>query len=107
MTSEFIQCPKCDQAQFQEWVFENQKFPFKSCKDCREQAKQQIKEMNDGYPEGGGSGKSNNEPLLDALRKTYQKMDELQGDFLAKYTDMQLKLDDAIDRIEDIKKKLE
>lgn len=34
MPNQWIQCPNCSN-QFEPWRFPNQKFPFKSCIDCR------------------------------------------------------------------------
>ena len=90
----WIQCPKCTQAQFQAWVFDGQKFPFKSCKDCRMKAKQ-----NSQFNKIPISEDENFALLMNANRELYKKLDEVHSDLIAKYTDMQITLQDIVDRI--------
>jgi len=69
------QCPSCD-SQFQPWAFPNQKFPFRSCKTCRDKKK----------AEGGYNNTSPAQPLvsntavLDALRTVYEKLEGIHTD---------------------------
>jgi len=49
-------CKKCNVNEFDEWAAKDkgQKFPFKSCFDCREKAKKEREEQGQTF--SGGSG---------------------------------------------------
>ena len=83
-TSPFIKCSKCNNAEFQEWQFEGQKFAFKSCKSCREKAKA----TRDASGFANGPQTVDLAPILDALRKLYARVDEMEDNIRQDIKDM-------------------
>ena len=70
-----MQCPKCNK-EFDEWFSKDkgQKFPFKSCLDCRQKAKESRDEGQQTF--SGGSGE-----ILALLREI---RDIVKGDTITK-----------------------
>ena len=82
--SPFIKCSKCNDAEFQEWQFEGQKFAFKSCRSCRDKAKA----IRDAGGFANGPQTTDLAPVLDAMRKLYVRIDEVEENILRTLKDM-------------------
>ena len=66
---------------FKLWEFAGQKFQFQSCRDCRtkKKAEREASNYGGGTPTQGPTVTINSGPVMDALRKVYSKLEEIES----------------------------